>query len=62
MINTGILCLFYIKTLRQLNDAENTYGGKIGNLNNTINDETIAKNELRNRIQHLEHAEEESLE
>ena len=31
-------------------------------LNNTINDETIGKNELRNRIQHLEHAEEESLE
>ena len=52
----------YIKTLKQLNDAENTYGRKIGKLNNTINDETIRTNELRNRIQYLEDAEEESLE
>ena len=52
----------YIKTLKQLNDAENTYGREIGNSNNTINDETIRTNELRNRIQYLEDAEEESLE
>ena len=52
----------YIKTLKQLNDAENTYGREIGNLNNTINDETIRTNELRNRIQYLEDTEEESLE
>ena len=29
----------YIKTLKQLNDAENTYGREIGDLNDTINDE-----------------------
>ena len=52
----------YIKTLKQLNDAENTYGREIGNLNNTINDETVRTNELKNRIQYLEDAEEESLE
>ena len=51
----------YIKTLKQLNDAENTYGREIGNLNNTINDETIRANELRNRIKYFEPAEEESL-
>ena len=51
-----------IKTLEQLNNAENTYGREIGNLNNTINDERIKTNELRNRIQHLEDIEEESLE
>ena len=33
----------------------------MANLNNTINDETIRTNELRNRIQYLEDAEEESL-
>ena len=27
----------YIKTLKQLNKAENTYGREIGKLNNTIN-------------------------
>ena len=54
--------LDYIKTLKQLNDAENTYGIEIGNLNNTINDERITTNELRNKIQYLEDAEEESLE
>ena len=52
----------YIKTLKQLNDSENTYGREIGDLNNTINDERIRTNELRNRIQYLEDAEEESLE
>ena len=52
----------YIKALKQLNDAENTYGREIGNLNNTINDERIRTNELRNRIQYLQDAEEESLE
>ena len=52
----------YIKTFKQLNNAENTYGGEIGNLNNTINDEAIRTNELRNRIEYLENAEEESLE
>ena len=52
----------YTKTLKQLNDAENTYGRKIGDLNNTINDERIRTNELRNKIQHLEDVEEESLE
>ena len=52
----------YIKTLKQLNDAENTYGREIGNLNNTINDERIRTNELRNKIQYLEDAEEESSE
>ena len=51
----------YIKTLKQLNDAENTYGREIGNLNNTINDEGIRTNELRNKIQYLEDAEEGSL-
>ena len=45
----------YIKTLKQLNNAENTYGKEIGNLNNTIN-------ELRNKIEFLENVEEESLE
>ena len=52
----------YIKALKQLNDAENTYGREISNLNNTINDERIRTIELRNRIQYLEDAEEESLE
>ena len=52
----------YIKTLKQLNNAENIYGREIGNLNNTINDERIRTNELRNRIQYLEDAEEESSE
>ena len=52
----------YIKALKQLNDVENTYGKEIGKLNNTINDERIRANELRNEIQHLEDAEEESLE
>ena len=52
----------YIKTFKQLNNAENTYGREIGNLNNTINDEAIRTNELRNRIEYLENAEEESLE
>ena len=52
----------YIKALKQLNDAENTYGREIGNLNNTINDERLRTNELRNKIQYLEDAEEESLE
>ena len=53
----------YIKTLEQLNNAENTYGREIGNLNNTItiNDERIRTNELRNKIQQLEDIEEESL-
>ena len=50
----------YIKTLKQLNDAENTYGREIGNLNNTINDERIRTNELRNKIQYFKDAEEES--
>ena len=50
----------YIKTLKQLNDAENTYGREIGDLNNTINDERIRTNELINKIQYLENAEEES--
>ena len=52
----------YIKALKQLNDTENTYGKEIGNLNNTINDERIKTNDLRNEIQDLEDAEEESLE
>ena len=51
----------YIKTLRQLHNAENTYGREIGNLNNTINNEAIRTNELRNRIEYLEDVEEESL-
>ena len=51
----------YINTLEQLNNAENTYGREIGNLNNTINDERIRTNELRNTIQHLEDIEEEYL-
>ena len=49
----------YIKTLKQLNDAENT-GRETGNLNNTINGERIRTNELINKIQYLENAEEES--
>ena len=49
----------YIKTLKQLNDAENIYGGEIGDLNNTINGERIRTNELINKIQYLENAEEE---
>ena len=52
----------YIKTLKQLNNAENTYGREVGNLNNTINDEAIRTNELISRIEYLENAEEESLE
>ena len=52
----------YIKTLKQLNDAENTYGREVGNLNNNINDERTITNELINKIQYLEDAEEESLE
>ena len=52
----------YIKTLKQLNNAENTYGREIGNLNNTINDEAIRTNELRNKTEYLENVEEESLE
>ena len=51
----------YINTLKQLNNTENTYGREIGNLNNTINNEAIRTNELRNRIVYLEDAEEESL-
>ena len=51
----------YIKTLKELNDAENTYGRKIGYLNNSINDERIKTNKLRNKIQYVEDAEEESL-
>ena len=47
----------YIKTLKQLNDAENTYGREIGDLNKTINDERIRKNELINKIQYLKNAE-----
>ena len=50
----------YIKTLKQLDDAENTYGREIGNLSNTINDERIRTNEFINKIQYLENAEEES--
>ena len=50
----------YIKTLKQLNNDENTNGREIGNLNNTINDEAIRTNELRNRIEYLEVSEEES--
>ena len=52
----------YIKTLKQLNDAENTYGREMGDLNNTINGERIRTNELINEIQYLENAEEESSE
>ena len=52
----------YMKTLKQLNNAENTYGREIGNLNNTIKDEAIRTNELRNKIEFLENVEEESLE
>ena len=40
----------YIKTLKRLDNAENAYGREIGNLNNTINNEAIRTNELRNRI------------
>ena len=46
--------------MKQLNDTENTYGREIGDLNNTINDERIRTNELINKIQYLENAEEES--
>ena len=35
----------YIKTLKQLNNVENTYGREIGTLNNTISDERIRTNE-----------------
>ena len=51
----------YIKTLKQLNDTENTYGREIGNLNNTISNEAIRTNELRNTIEYLEDVEEEYL-
>ena len=51
----------YIKTLKQLNNAENTYGREIHNLNNTINYEAIRTNELIDRIKYLEDVEEESL-
>ena len=49
-----------IKTLKQLDNAENAYGREIGNLNNTINNEAIRTNELRNRIEYLKDVEEES--
>ena len=52
----------YIKTLKQLNDAENTYWRETGDLNNTVNGERIRTNELTNKIQYLENAEEESSE
>ena len=52
----------YSKPLKQLNNTENTYGREIGNLNNTINDEAIRANELRNKIEYLENVEDESLE
>ena len=52
----------YIKTLKQLNNDENTYGREIGNLNNATNDESIRTNELRSRVEYLENVEEESLE
>ena len=52
----------YIKTLKQLNDAENTYGREIGDLNNTINGERIRTNELINKIRYLENAEDKSSE
>ena len=39
----------YTNALEQLNSAENTYGKKIGNLNNTIN-------ELKNKTWNLENA------
>ena len=50
----------YIKTLKQLNDSENTYGREIGDLNNTVNDERIRANELINKVQYLKNAEEGS--
>ena len=46
----------YIKALEQLNSAENTYGKEKNNLNNNI------FNELRDKIQNLKDAENESLE
>ena len=52
----------YIKTLKQLNNAENAYGREIGNLNNTINGKRIRTNKLINKIQNSENAEEESSE
>ena len=52
----------YIKTLKQLDRAENTYGREIADLNNIINDEAIRANELINRIEYLEDVENESLE
>ena len=51
-----------IQTLKQLNDAEKIYGRKVGDLNNTINGERVRTNELINKIQYLENAEEESSE
>ena len=47
--------LDYIRTLNQLNDAENTYGREIA-------DERIRTDELINKIQYLENVEEESSE
>ena len=44
----------YTKTLEQLNNAENTYGREKSKSNNIIN-------ELRDKIQNLENAENESL-
>ena len=52
----------YIKALKPLNNAENTYGREIANLNNTINGERIRTNELINKLQNLENTEEESSE
>ena len=52
----------YIKTLKQLNDAENTYGREIDNLNNSTNGERIRTNELINKMQNIENTEEESSE
>ena len=52
----------YINAFKQLNDAENTYGREIGDLNNTINGERIRTNELIKKAQYLENAEEKSSE
>ena len=52
--------MIILRYLKQLNDAENTYGREIGGLNNTINDERRRTNELINKIQYLENAKEDS--
>ena len=50
----------HIQALKQLNNAESVYGRETGILNDTINNERIRSNELRDKIQELNNIEQES--